>query len=209
MHPRKSGSQPTRRWREPDSNPRSPVAGRGQAARNQISRTTTGAEAYVRRNKAADRLLRRAPDSPSRNLPPPLLDRRGAQGGNPVEPGRFDVLGDRRLPPIGSLYTLGLGNSSALRRTDIKSPRPRGSTSTRRSRLEGPPKHAHEGADRSSLGQDMMRQARQASRLSGTRCRRARNPGRTRRTGRGLTSPGCRSVQQSAHYHDNLLNLKT
>jgi hypothetical protein len=28
----------------------------------QISRTTTGAEAYVRRNKAADRLVRRAPD---------------------------------------------------------------------------------------------------------------------------------------------------
>jgi hypothetical protein len=54
-----------------DSNPRSPVAGRGQAARNQIFRTATGAEAYVRRNKAADRLVRRAPDPPSRNLPPP------------------------------------------------------------------------------------------------------------------------------------------
>jgi hypothetical protein len=51
--------------------PRSPVAGRGQAARNQIFRTTTGAEAYVRRNKAAVRLVRRAPDQPSRNLPPP------------------------------------------------------------------------------------------------------------------------------------------
>src|ERR1700730_18232911 len=57
--------------REKDSNPRSPVAGRGQAARNQIFRTTTGAEAYVRRNKAADRLVRRAPDQPSRNVPPP------------------------------------------------------------------------------------------------------------------------------------------
>src|ERR1700730_1678512 len=108
----KPREQETRRWREPDSNPRSPVAGRGQAARNQISRTTTGAEAYVRRNKAADRLLRRAPDSPSRNLPPRPLERGGAQGGNPVEPGRFDALGDPRLPPIGSLYTLGLGNSS-------------------------------------------------------------------------------------------------
>ena len=48
-----------------------PIAGRGPAARNQIFRTTTGAEAYVRRNKAADRLVRRAPDQPSRNLPPP------------------------------------------------------------------------------------------------------------------------------------------
>jgi hypothetical protein len=66
-----SGSLMTRRWRKMDSNPRSPVAGRGQAARNQIFRTTTGAEAYVRRNKAADRLMRRAPDQPSRNLPPP------------------------------------------------------------------------------------------------------------------------------------------
>jgi hypothetical protein len=30
-----------------DSNPRSPVAGRGQAARNQIFRRTTGAEAAL------------------------------------------------------------------------------------------------------------------------------------------------------------------
>jgi hypothetical protein len=49
--------------------PRSRVAGRGQAARNQIFRRTTSAKAYVRRNKAADRLVRRAPDQPSRNLP--------------------------------------------------------------------------------------------------------------------------------------------
>jgi hypothetical protein len=49
--------------------PRSRVAGRGQAARNQIFRRTTSVEAYVRRNKAADRLVRRAPDQPSRNLP--------------------------------------------------------------------------------------------------------------------------------------------
>src|ERR1700730_19310275 len=96
----KPREQETRRWREPDSNPRSPVAGRGQAARNQISRTTTGAEAYVRRNKAADRLLRRALDSPSRNLRPPLLDRRSAQGGNPVEPGGLEVLGERRLARV-------------------------------------------------------------------------------------------------------------
>ena len=34
----------TPRWREMDSNPRSPVAGRGQAARNQIFRRTTRAE---------------------------------------------------------------------------------------------------------------------------------------------------------------------
>jgi hypothetical protein len=68
---RKSRERQTLRWRKMDSNPRSPVAGRGQAARNQIFRTTTGAEAYVRRNKAADRLMRRAPDQPSRNLPPP------------------------------------------------------------------------------------------------------------------------------------------
>src|SRR6267142_5451335 len=67
----KLGSPRTPRWREMDSNPRSPVAGRGQAARNQIFRRTTGAEAYVRRNKAADRLVRRAPDQPSGNLPPP------------------------------------------------------------------------------------------------------------------------------------------
>jgi putative transposase len=40
----KSGSQVTPRWREMDSNPRSPVAGRGQAARNQIFRRTTRAE---------------------------------------------------------------------------------------------------------------------------------------------------------------------
>jgi hypothetical protein len=33
--------------RETDSNPRSPVAGRGQAARNQIFRRTTGAEAAL------------------------------------------------------------------------------------------------------------------------------------------------------------------
>jgi hypothetical protein len=33
-----SGSLWTRCWRELDSNPRSPVAGRGQAARNQILR---------------------------------------------------------------------------------------------------------------------------------------------------------------------------
>src|ERR1700738_4299756 len=59
---------PSLRWRETDSNPRSPVAGRGQAARNQIFRTTTSAEAYVRRNKAADRLVRRAPDQPSRKF---------------------------------------------------------------------------------------------------------------------------------------------
>jgi hypothetical protein len=46
------------------------VAGRGQATRNQISRTTTGAEAYVRRNKAADRLLRRDGPTftPNRNV---------------------------------------------------------------------------------------------------------------------------------------------
>src|SRR5258707_4377040 len=68
---------------EMDSNPRSLVAGRGQAARNQIFRTTTGAEAYVRRNKAANRLMRRAPDQPSRNLPPPpflFRHRRGSTG---------------------------------------------------------------------------------------------------------------------------------
>src|ERR1700674_855493 len=54
-----------------------------QAARNQIFRTTTGAEAYVRRNKAADRLMRRAPDQPSRNLPPPpfLFRHRRGRGG--------------------------------------------------------------------------------------------------------------------------------
>ena len=34
----------TPRWREMDSNPRSPVAGRGQAARNQIFRRTIRAE---------------------------------------------------------------------------------------------------------------------------------------------------------------------
>src|ERR1700719_1178711 len=68
-------SSRTRRWREMDSNPRSPVAGRGQAARNQIFRRTTGTEEYVRRNKAADRLVRRAPDQPSRNPPPPFLFR--------------------------------------------------------------------------------------------------------------------------------------
>src|ERR1700681_610686 len=62
---------PSPRWREMYSNPRSPVAGRGQAARNQIFRRIIGAEEYVRRNKAADRLVRRAPDQPSRNLPPP------------------------------------------------------------------------------------------------------------------------------------------
>src|SRR5258707_15179623 len=73
----------TPRWREMDSNPRSPVAGRGQAARNQISRRTTGAEEYVRLNKAADRLVRRAPDQPSRNLPPPpfLFRHRRAHSG--------------------------------------------------------------------------------------------------------------------------------
>ena|SRR5712671_4204411 len=76
LRPRKSGSRWTRRWREMDSNSRSPVAGRGQAARNQTFRRTTGAEAYVRRNKAADRLVRCAPDQPSRNLPPrPFLFR--------------------------------------------------------------------------------------------------------------------------------------
>src|ERR1700730_13909717 len=119
----KPREQETRRWREPDSNPRSPVAGRGQAARNKISRTTPGAEAYVRRNKAADRLLRRAPDSPSRNLPPPLLDRRGAQGGNPVEPGRFDVLGCTRLRTSGEPKRLlrGGGTSSGMLRRRLSS----------------------------------------------------------------------------------------
>src|SRR3984893_7990562 len=74
-------------WRERDSNPRSPVAGRRQAPRNQTFRSTTGLEAYVRRNKAADRLVRRAPDQPSRNLPPPPFlfrhrrARRGARHG--------------------------------------------------------------------------------------------------------------------------------
>ena len=73
----------THRWREMDSNPRSPVAGRGQAARNQIFRRTTGAEEYVRRNKAADRLVRRAPDQASQNLPPRpflFLHRRARRG---------------------------------------------------------------------------------------------------------------------------------
>jgi hypothetical protein len=55
LPPENSGSQKTRRWSEGDSNPRSPVPGRGQATRNQIFRRTTGAEAYVRRNKAAGR----------------------------------------------------------------------------------------------------------------------------------------------------------
>src|SRR5258705_12705285 len=61
-----------------------PIAGRGPAARNQIFRTTTGTEAYVRRNKAADRLVRRAPDQPSRNVPPPpflFRHRRERRGG--------------------------------------------------------------------------------------------------------------------------------
>jgi hypothetical protein len=48
---------------------------------------TPGAGGYVRRNKVADRLARRAPDQPFRNLPPPpflfrhLRVRRGAWHG--------------------------------------------------------------------------------------------------------------------------------
>ena len=50
-----------------------PRSGQRQAARNQIFRETTGAK---HTNKAADRLVRRAPDPPSRNLPPsPFLYR--------------------------------------------------------------------------------------------------------------------------------------
>src|SRR5260370_36798548 len=80
---RKSASQPPLRRREMDSNHRSPVAGKDKR-RNQIFRKTTGGEAYLRRNKAADRLVRRAPNPPSRNLPPspfPFRHRRGGSAG--------------------------------------------------------------------------------------------------------------------------------
>ena len=53
--------------------PSVPRSGQRQAARNQIFRETTGAK---HTNKAADRLVRRAPNPPSRNLPPsPFLYR--------------------------------------------------------------------------------------------------------------------------------------
>ena len=48
--------------------PSIPVARRGQAARNQIFRRTTRADTYVRRNKVADRLVRLAPEQPSRDF---------------------------------------------------------------------------------------------------------------------------------------------
>src|SRR5260370_38580357 len=51
--------------------PSVPVAGRGQAARSQIFRRRPRRHRIIRRNKAADRLVKRATDQPSRILPPP------------------------------------------------------------------------------------------------------------------------------------------
>jgi hypothetical protein len=69
VHPR--SSHPTRCWREVDSNPRSPVAPRSRARTSGAIRSSGGQPAPNSRNSADDRLVKRAPDQPSRNLPPP------------------------------------------------------------------------------------------------------------------------------------------
>ena len=77
------GSHLTHRWREMDSNPRSPVAGKGQAAGSSDPQEENWCRDRSGRVRLSFDLVKRAPDQPSRILCPPtsLFGRRSARWG--------------------------------------------------------------------------------------------------------------------------------